>query len=133
MIPDPDKPLNCGRTPYATSKTCTFDVRNDGAAAVTAVIALMTPQGPSAFTITSPVGTPVGGPISIGKGATQTVTITFTPPNEPPLETMFTGGVLITAGTGTASGRALCGIGFRNPAASDAPPAGTTLAPLACP
>jgi hypothetical protein len=125
-VPDDTKPLNCGRILYTTSKTCSFDIRNDSTAAVSATIVL-SPAG-GAFAVTNPATSPV----AIAKGATQTITITFTPPTQPPLETLFTGGVVVSAGP-NSSGRALCGIGFRNPAAADAPLPGTTLAPLDCP
>lgn len=124
-VPDDEKPLNCGRIPYTNSNPCSFDIRNDSSAAVTATITV-SPAG-GAFAVTTPAS-----PVTIAKGATQKITITFTPPTQPPLETLFQGGVVVSAG-GNSSGRALCGIGFRNPAASDAPPAGTTIAPLACP
>jgi hypothetical protein len=109
-----------------TSKTCSFDIRNDGTAPVNATITLRAPAG--AFGVT----TPATSPIAIAAGATTTITITFTPPNQPPLETLFTAGVVVSAGA-NSSGRALCGVGFRNPAATDAPPPGTTVAAVACP
>jgi hypothetical protein len=125
-VPDDDKPLNCGRTQYTTSRTCSFDIRNDATAAVNATITL-SPAG-GAFAVTSPATSPV----ALAAGAQTTITITFTPPNQPPLETLFTAGVVVSAGA-NSSGRALCGVGFRNPAATDAPPPGTTVAAVACP
>jgi len=125
-IPDDDKPLNCGRVQYTVSRICSFDIRNDGNAAVNATITL-SPSG-GAFAVTNPATSP----IAVAAGAQRVITITFTPPNQPPIETLFTAGVVVSAGV-NSSGRALCGVGFRNPAATDAPPPGTTVAAVACP
>jgi hypothetical protein len=124
-IPDDAKPLNCGRVLYGASSTCSFDVRNDGNAAVNVTITLGPAGG--AFAVASPAS-----PVAVAAGAQRTITITFAPPNQPPLETLFAAGVVVSAGA-NASGRALCGVGFRNPVPTELPPAGTTVAALACP
>ncbi len=130
-LPDPTKPLNCGRTTYGTSVQCTFVVRNDATTPANVVIVMAAAATPAAFSVASPLPPAPPAPhVPIGPGATQTITITFSPPSQPPLETLFTGGVIVTTGAGNTSTRALCGVGFRTP---ETPPAPGPVALLACP
>lgn len=129
-LPDPDKPLDCGRTQYGTSVTCTFTVRNDAQTPANVFVIVLTPLTPAAFGVTGPLPTPPAPTVPIAPGASQTITLRFAPPNQVPVETLFTGGILVTTGSGNSSARALCGVGFRT---LETPPAPGTIASLACP
>lgn len=127
VLPDPDKPLDCGRIAYTTSSTCTFTVRNDSANPLAVLVAIQPGSAGNAFRVTAPTSPP-NPPVVIAPNATLTVTVTFSPPSMTPGEWMFMGGITVLSGP-VQAGRTVCGVGFRQP---ETPPPPPVPAPLTC-
>lgn len=125
---DPDRPWNCGRLKYETEGDCPGIVIANGGTEKLDVDVLIT--GTTSYFRPRTVF-----PISLNPGASQTVIVSFKPRDVPPDQYMSTGLLTLTATGATRTTRAkisLCGIGFRDRAATTDAPA-PTLAPLACP
>lgn len=130
-LPDPDKPLDCGRIAYTTTVTCTFTVRNDTQNALAVVVSVLQGSVGGAFRISAPGP---GPPATIQPNGTLTVTVSFTPPTMPPIEWMFMAGITVinVVSPTTPAGRTVCGVGFRPQDAPPTPPPGPPPAQLRC-
>jgi hypothetical protein len=131
VLPDADKPLDCGRIAYTTSVTCTFNVRNGTQAPLAVLVGIMPGSVGSAFRVTAPTTPPAS---AIAPNATLAISVTFTPPPMPASEWMFMVGILVFNQAAQAqAGRTACGVGFGQQEAPPTPPPSPAPALLTCP
>ena len=131
LLPDADKPLDCGRIAYTTSVTCAFNVRNGTQAPLAVLVGIIPGSVGSAFRVTAPTTPPAS---AIAPNATLAISVTFTPPPMPASEWMFMVGILVFSQAAQAqAGRTACGVGFGQQEAPPTPPPSPAPALLTCP